>query len=297
MQKIKNISRLTVIMLIIGIAISFPQKIKAAEKKVYETLKDSKTYYYNLDQKGKKESIKVTSLSKEYEENHQIYHDWNVTVTVNRKAIYNKKFERHRSDSPVKVMVTDVDKQDKQMELLIIEGDSMYLDWVADIKHIYYYQYKTGKVKRKQDLATIVKKGIPNIYNLHGMKKNAFLATNGNKEIYTKLCLKIPNFDYVHLKLKLALKNGKFVRPSAREYALVDGIIMFTMKRNLTAYTKAGGKEKAFTIKKGEAVGPCRIYFSKNKKIYLKVKDKNGKTGYIDPQKASVAEQDGTNHV
>lgn len=194
-------------------------------------------------------------------------------------------------------MVTDADKQDKQMELLIIEGDSMYLDWTADIKHIYYYQYKDGKVKCKQDLATVVKKGIPNIYSLHGMKKNAFLTTSRNNETYAKLCLEIPNFDYVHFKVKLVLKNGKFVRPSAREYVLIDGMIMFTMKRNMVAYTKAGGKEKAFTIKKGEAVGPCRIYLGKNKKIYLKVKDKNGRSGYIDPQKAPVAEKDGTNHV
>lgn len=297
MQKIKNISRLTVIMLVMGIVIFFPQKVKAAEKNICETLKESKTYYYNLDQKGKKESIKITSSSKMYEVDHQICHDWKVTVTVNKKAIYDKKFERYRGDSPVKVMVTDADKQDKQMELLIMEGDSMYLDWTADIKHIYYYQYKNGNVKCKQDLAAIVKKGIPNIYNLHGMKKNAFLATSGNKEMYAKLCLEIPNFDYVHFKIKLVLENGKFVRLSAKEYTLIDGMLMFTMKRNMVTYTKPGGKEKAFTIKKGEAVGPCRIYLGKNKKIYLKVKDKNGRMGYIDPQKAPVAEKNGTNHV
>lgn len=279
-----------------------PVKSNAAGKNICQTLEASKTYHYNLDQKGKKEAIKMSFSKKEHRSGYAVTYDLKAIVTVNGKNIYSKTWEGQNSDAnPIKVMVMDTDKKDKQMELLIIEGD-IYDGadggfWVADMEHIYYYQYAGGKMKRKQDLAPLFRKNFANVYSLHGMGDSSYLTTNGKKEIYARLCVKVQNFDYAHIKMKLKLKKGKFVRVSEKLYNLLDTEdLPFRVQKNITVYTKPGGKKKAFTVKNQEFIYPCNIYIMKGKKVYLKVKNKNGKMGYIDPRKVPTYE-DGTNHI
>lgn len=79
-------------------------------------------------------------------------------------------------------MVTDVDKADKQMELLIIEGDVSDIKdnsaWASNMEHIYYYQYANGQAKRRQDLASLFKKDFKDVLFLHGIKNDSFLTIN-----------------------------------------------------------------------------------------------------------------------
>lgn len=298
MKKLLNIFG----MALVAALVLFPAKSNAAGKNVCQTLKESKTYQYNLDQKGKKESIKVSVSKKEHKNGYAITYDLKTTVAVNGERIYGKTLKGTYSDNnQVKVMVVDTDKKDKHMELLIIEGEisdgSNGAFWSADMEHIYYYQYSKGKAKRKQDLAPLFRKNFANVFMLHGMKDSSYLTTNGKNELYARLCVPVQNFDYVHIKRKLKLKKGKFVSVSAKSYSLMDAEDMpFRPKKKITIYTKPGGMKKAFTVKKGESVYPCSLYMQKGKKVYLKIKNKGGNMGYIDPKKVPTY-VDGSNHI
>lgn len=289
-------------MALIAVLILFPIKSSAAGKNVCQTLKESKTYQYNLDKKGKKESIKISVSKKEHKNGYAITYDLKTTVAVNGERIYGKTLKgRYSDNNQVKVMVVDTDKKDKQMELLIIEGEindgSDGAFWNADMEHIYYYQYNNGKARRRQDLAPLFRKNFANVFMLHGMKDSSYLTTNGKNELYARLCVTVQNFDYVHIKRKLKFKNGKFVSISAKSYSLMDTEDMpFHPKKNITVYTKPGGTKKAFTVKKGESIYPCSLYMQNEKKIYLKIKNKGGKMGYIDPKKVPTY-VDGSNHM
>lgn len=283
----------------IAVLMIFTVKADAAGKNVCQTLKENKIYKYNLDKKGKTETVKVAFSKKEYEENYQLLYDMETTVAVNGKEIYKKTLKRQGNDTnPVTVMVTDVNKKDKQMELFIIEADGAIGDvkaWTADMRHIYYYRYANGKVKRIQDIAPLFKKNFKNVKALHGMKNSSFLAITEKSELYAKLCVKTSNFGFSHLKVGLVFKNGKFKRISSKSYLLLDEKQPYQPKKNTAVYTKAGGTRRAFTIKRKQDIYLYE-YVLKNKKVYLKVKNKNGKAGYIVPQKVSTY-LTGTKHV
>lgn len=288
---------------LIAVFVFFPVKSNASGKNLCRTLEAEKLYKYNLDQKGKKESIKVSVSKDERKNGYTITYDIKTMVTVNGRKIYSKSLKGQDTDNnQVKVMVIDTDNKDKQMELLIIEGDISEGTedggfWTANMEHIYYYRYVGGKAKRVQDLAPLFRKSFAGIYSLHGMEDGSYLTTNGKNEIYARLCIKIENFDYVHIKMKLNLKKGKFVKTSAKFYNLIDiEESYFRPKKNITVYTKPGGTKKAFVVKKKESIYLCGLYTANGKKMYLKVRNNAGKTGYIDPKKTPTY-LDGTNHV
>lgn len=116
MRKLQNV----IGMLMLVFLITFPLQAQAAEKNVQETLKECKTYSFNLDKKGKKETVQF-DVTKKKSANGDGY-DYNATVQVNGKVIYRKNLKNYSYSFPVKVMVVDTDKKDKQMELLIMEG-------------------------------------------------------------------------------------------------------------------------------------------------------------------------------
>lgn len=295
-------------MALIAIAVLFPISAKAAGKNVCQTLKESKTYQYNLDQKGKKESIKVSVSKKEHKKGYVVRYDVKTTVTINGKKIYSKFLKNQMNDNNhVKVMVTDVDKKDKQMELLIMEGEIYGSAWVSNMEHIYYYQYANGKAKCKQDIAPLFKKDFKNVFFLHGIKDSSFLTINGKNEIYARICTVVQinhNYDNyedcLHVKAGLMLKKGKFVPVSSKEYSILDvgreEDIAVKLKKKVTLYTQMGGKKKAFTMKSGETLPAKSLYCIKNKKAYLKIKNKKGKWGYIEFKKG-LLEFDGVAHV
>lgn len=297
-------------MALIAIAVLFPLSAKAAGKNVCQTLKESKTYQYNLDQKGKMESIKVTTTKKEHKKGYVITYDVKTTVTINDRKIYSKIWRNQNYyQNHVKVMVTDVDKKDKQMELLIIEADVSDISdspaWESDMEHIFYYQYVNGQAKRRQDLAPLFKKDFKNVFFLHGIKNNSFLTINGKNEIYARVCTVMQKDEYgfedcLHVKAGLMLKKGKFVPVSSKEYTILDvggeEDISVKLKKNMTLYTQMGGKKKAFTMKSGEKIPAKSLYCIKNKKAYLRIKNKKGKWGYIELKKG-LLEFDGVAHV
>ena len=247
---------------------------------------------------------------KRYQEGYAVKYDLQTTVTVNGKKIYSKTAKGQYTDiSQVKVIVTDVDKKDKQMELMVIEGDiaggTNYADWSSDMEHIYYYQYANGKAKRRQDLAPLFKKIFNNPVSLHGIKNNSYLTINGKNEIYARVCEVVQKNQYgdnecLHIQAGLVLKKGSFKQLSSRQYKVVDiggaEDITVTVKKNLTAKTQAGGKKKAFAVKKGEKISLGSKYCVKGRKTYLKIRNKKGKWGYIELKKGYL-NFDGIMHV
>lgn len=295
MRKLLNLFGMT----LIAIAVLFPISAKAAEKNVCQTLKESKIYNYNLDQKGKKESIKVSVSKKQHKNGYAVTYDIKTTVTINNKKVYSKTIKNQSNDiNRVKVMVTDADKKDKQMEMLIIEGDisdgTNSPAWTSNMEHIYYYQYANGRAKRKQDLAPLFKKDFKSVYFLHGMENDSFLTINGKNELYARVCTVVQINQYgledcLHVKAGLTLRKGKFVPVSLKTYEILDTSeekeILISFKKNVALYTQMGGKKKAFTMKSGEKISAKSYYCIKNKKVYLKIKNKKGNWGYIELKK------------
>ena len=279
-----------------------PVPIQAATSPVKAVLKPAKTYQYDLDKDGKKEKIKYTVTEKAVTGGGYYNYKYTAQVTINGKSIYKKSITHHTN--PFEVIITDVDSKDKQMEILILEGHVNEPEgnpdmWTSDMKNIYYYQYSKGKAIRKQNLATLFKKQFKKVYSIHGIKNKVYFDGNGKGELSAKLCINgKPNFDFLHVKVKLNLVKGKFVVSKTNTYNLLDKdkYYYFRPTKNITVYKKPGRKDKAYTIKKGQRIYPSELYVMKSGKIYLHIKDKAGRKGYIDPQKVKTYD-DGTFHV
>lgn len=271
--------------------ILFPTKADAA-KVTCATLKTSQTYHFNLDKSGDSESVKV-SISKKKS---GYSSDYTVNVKINGKSAVKRNSKGHYVN-PFMVMVTDTNTTDKQLELFVVE-ESAY----DSIAHIYYYQYVDGKAVFKQDLAELYKGYIPEYdSDIHRIKKETPMMVNGKGEIYIKGCMRVENFDYQHVKLKLKLKNGVFACDTSKTYKTLDeeSLLWFSKpKKTIKAYTKRGGNKKAFDItKKSKDVRILAIYYDPmNGETFLKVKNGNGKNGWVDVKKAST-EFWGTYHV
>ena len=98
------------------------------------------------------------------------------------------------------------------------------------------------------------------------------------------------NFD----NLKLNYKNGKFKLDTSAAKGVSaprdkDGLLVsyFTAGKKITAYKKPGSSAKAFTIAKGKQFKITKLAVVK-KQIYLRVRSKNGKLGWIKAGKSKL---------
>lgn len=288
--------------------LAWPISASAASNKCY-VLSPSKNYSYNLDGKGKKETISYTITTQK-----QNYEDYNtVTVKVNNGVIYKKTAKY----DDFAVIVTDVNTQDKQMELLIVQTDMSRIWWNGKmsggfwgqgIKSIRYYTYSSGKVKFRQDLATVFKSKFAkkDVYTLHFYDEKTAFKVTGKGTIEMILCLQVGSeknsyggsqFDYQHIVRTLKLKNGKFTAVTKKEYTLQKYMPELYLSQNTKVLAKAGGKKVAYTIKKGGYMKVIGIYRTSKGKLYLKVSNKNKKTGYIDSNGKIYGDLIGTNHM
>lgn len=272
-----------VMMLLNILVIALPVHAKAAGKCI--TLNQSTSYKYNLDGKGAKEKIKYTV--KCLDESSEIYeHTYAVKVYVNGKCFYQKTLKTW-SESPVRVMITDVNSSDGKLELLILEGDSLSFAWTSNIKHIRYYKYESGKISYVQDIAALFKKGYTSKFNtIHGVSyydDGKFFILDGKGNLKANVCLQFGAEEFQHLRRTVTLKNGKFTVKTVADSKLVStDLINYKMIRNLNAYTTAGGKKVAVVLKKGKKVTVTGVYRTGKGKLYYKVKY-GEKYGYVSP--------------
>jgi hypothetical protein len=257
-------------------------------------LEKSKTYQYDLDGNGSKEKIQYTAKLHSTD-NKREKCKFDVDITVNGKSFYNKtltgEWSKYWEDEvvwsliPVKILITDTDMSDKQMELLVIEGSGLDDYWLSEMKNIRYYRYQSGKMTYMQNLATLLKSDFEsNYYSLHGMsdEEGKFLELDGKGHLSADLCLQFSDFDYKHCTRTLTLKDGKFsVNTSSSLTCLEPEYNDYKVQKSMKIYTTAGGKTVAATLKKGKKVYVTGIYKNSKGKLYFKVKYE-GKTGYMD---------------
>lgn len=280
-MKRKNLKIIFGLMIMAIIFFVLPTQAKAAGK--CNTLSKGKTYNYNLDGKGASEKIKYgVSPGSKLSDGRRNY---TVKVFVNSKTVYNKTFKSYDSN-PVRIIVSDVNTSDKKMELLILEGESLFDSWTSQINHIRYYTYASGKTTYVQDLVSLFKSGYSSkVDGIHGLSDSSgkYFSVNGKGGLTAKVCLKFAEDDYKHLQRTVTLKNGKFTIKTIADSNFSDlDCNNYKMKKDLKAYTTAGGKKAAFTMKKGKKVLVTGVYRTSKGALYFKVKY-NGKYGYVSP--------------
>lgn len=191
-EKTKNIIT-AILFLLLAI---LPIQVLASMQNIEDTLKPGRTYTYNLDKQGKYEKITVDySQKKDYGE---------TKVTVNGQEIYRKV---EKKGEQTQVMVTDADRKDKQMELLILDGE--------DMAHIYYYRYENGTTRRVQDLTPLYQGVSSRADRIHGMSSNLPLQTNGKGALYARVGGNVSkeSAENLGVKVGLLLSNGRFYFP------------------------------------------------------------------------------------
>lgn len=191
-EKIKNI----ILALFFFVLAILPVQVLASLQNIEDVLKPGTMYTYNLDKQGKYEKITVDySKKKNYGE---------TRVTVNGQEIYRKV---EKKGEQTRVMVTDADKNDKQMELLILDGE--------DMEHIYYYRYENGITRRVQDLTPLYRGGDRKGASIHGMSNHIPLQTNGKGVLYARVqgYVAKEKTEDPGAKVGLLLANGKFQFP------------------------------------------------------------------------------------
>lgn len=225
------------------------------------------------------------------------------------------------------VGITDIDTSDGAKDIFI------YLHTTEE-SYLYRLQYKDGKIIQKEDVvkslnAITAPKQMAfmvdgywwegGIYNNYVTVRETInptyvngewtysgdaeqetvdlLTTTGDGTAQWLICIGEDAVGCIHGRVKLKLQNGKLKLASKN----VTGEILETgisgaVNKKMIVYTVAGGSKTAFVAKKGEAVQLISYTF-KNNTLYIKVKNKAGKTGWIGKKQYGSFYYDGTLHA
>ena len=266
MKKLRNL----LMMLVLTVICVFGTKynVNAKETNV-KPLKVNKTYYYNLDQKGEKEKIKV--VQKEDDDLTEY-----ITLYINNKVVISKI-------ETGSVFVIDSNKKDKQMEIITaVDVDN------SELSQINYYRYSGGKLKKVQNLDSLIMKKHKSTYSMiHYFTEKTIFKLDSKGNFMYKMCLGLNSgIDAVHFKDALVLKKGKFVNSNKKNFALMDEKWDYAAKGTNKVYKKPGSSKVVFTLKNKEKFYAKNIYIKSKKTFYLKIKSKKtGKTGYVKANK------------
>lgn len=200
-----SLSAVTLLFMVMFLVLAMQNVITAEAASDAVLLKSGKTYQYDLDKDGKKESIRLkhedTNKTKD-----KVDHTITDTLSINGKVVYkvvnvctlinskkpyegekisatyyiNGKKKRHEKITrksyygleAVYFFLTDTDKKDKQMELIAVPANSGDLYWegpAQPVSHIWYCSYQKGIFTEKQDLCSILKLRYgKQFYSVHG---------------------------------------------------------------------------------------------------------------------------------
>ena len=174
------------------------------------------------------------------------------------------------------------------------------------INHIYYYKYSKGKAKKVQDLYNLVKSKFSKFAYLHAPTNN-FIKVDGKGNLTTKACVKLASYnknnglDFIHFNNLVKLVKGKFVNTKAKSYKALDEKIGSEIYWRVSngknkVYNNPDTKKVAYTLKNNSKFNILSLFRKSKNKVFLQIKNKNGKKGYINP-KTFKATQTGTHHV
>ena len=257
MKLLKKISAvaLVVTLTISSIFISNPKESYAATS-CKKLLKKNVTYKYDLDGDGDLDTIRIYSGSK------------NLNIRVNncvKTLIPGYVGVEECFDFSAKIY--DFNKHDKSKEIVF--------EWVAPSDGaIRFLKFKNSTCK----LNKVFKGGTAG--NLNSYNSNTGIVTFSERFTgsESKFCKAIGDFR-CYTKVKI---NG-YTLSTRQLTANTDSFVRknkYIAAKNLTAYTSVNGSKKAFTISKESPFYIYALYKNGNNR-YIKVKNKNGKYGYI----------------
>lgn len=242
-----------------------PQTVLAANPQTVN-LKTNKTYKsYDITGDKKKDTIRVDILKHSGYD----YYD-SLSVKINGKTAYsfkNKYFYANNGYTEVSVKLYTL-KNKKPFLYLYAQADN------GDGAVCGVFQYKGGKLKQIINFQTLFKS-----YGGHNLGE--VVSIKGNT-ITTRFYVMSYVLGPCYVQYKYTYKNGTLKRTSAitnfeKIYSYGKPTTTFYANKALTAYTSAKSSNKAFTIKRGEAVKVDKCYMSGGKmRVRIEYKGKYG---------------------
>lgn len=218
---------------------------------------------YDVNEDGKSDKVKYTKLDNQDDENSAT-----MRVFVNNKKV----FEQTREDSPnwhLRLIKLENGKVILDISSTIESNDAcihqLYVCRDNKLKSIYNFQ------KYFENYADYYSADVVEVSgNTLKLTVNAQFYTTGSVKYDMKLC-------YINYK------DGAFERASngyTLNYKEMNKRNKWTATRKIKVYKRAGSSNVAFTLKKKDVVTINKITFINNK-VYIQVKNRSGKTGYI----------------
>lgn len=261
--------RLMTALLLLGILAGVMLLNGEARAAGVKNLIENKEYKFNLDQKGKKESLSY-SMTKE-----GIY-----KIKINGKTV--KKIKLNEDYYSPHMQVLDINKNDGRLNIWVYAySDS------EDIRYSALYEYCDKKVKM--------------IWGLREEQGNddsmymgccGFITSTNGKGRFTVAMDRAVQCDLLtgnHFdKVVFCLENGKVRQISDKTYYFYEtyGSNNSKDKSLITAgkttfYEGHGKSTKIFTIKKGVKCYPEKMYIEGNERVWVLFKINNGKKGWL----------------
>ncbi|MCC3868208.1 hypothetical protein [Terrisporobacter mayombei] len=251
MKKIKKVSVLLLsISIVVGSVFVGNINSSYAATAYKKQLAIGKSYKYDLDGDGDKDSIKV------YSSGHKLLLKVNSTTKTLDSNCYSDY-----GDYDVKIY--DFNKKDKSSEIVFFwSGDSEWGTKILKFKNnkcMLNKHYKDAMLK-SYDLSN----GMVTFEEYDQGRYNSFTKAMGFFCIYDKVQIKGYNvYNQYSANTNSSTRKNKYV--SAKK---------------LTAYTSTSGKKKAFTINKGSKAYVYELY-QKGSSKYIRVKNSSGSYGYV----------------
>lgn len=257
----KRATVLIFLMAALFIAVPLSAEAKASNKK----LKVNQTYtQYDITGDKKADTLLVSG---DWDEKYGGFVGYE--VFVNGKSVLKKKSGYGLDYS---IDVRRLELKNGKTFLSIVPGTSN-----DDVPGAAVYQYQDDKLKQVIDLDAMSKIGYHN--SIGGIK------VSGNK-ITVKYRVMSYSLGGISFSLDYQLKNGKMIQKTT-DTRITDTLMHYRKKTYWTAnrsmkVMKSPGGQKVTTLAKGKKVKIDRIYINaKHNKIYLHVKIKGGKSGWV----------------
>ncbi len=253
-----------------------------------DTLKEGRTYQYDLDGNGNKESL-----------SYKMNEDHTIVITINGKTARRIPLE-DAYYSPC-IQVCDINRKEKGKDLWVY----CYAD-SDDIRFSALYEYEGGDLDRVWKLKW---DSSDRAFSQHCGK---LVATDG-KGSFTIAQDRAVDADFVignHWDaVKYRLKNGKVTRTSKKKFSIYehyaltsDGRIKtngaLKTSKTLRFYKDHNKSSGSFTVKKGTKMYPLQAYIVSNSNIYVKFRTAGGsRTGWLRVGEFSWTKQPFSNMV
>lgn len=253
--------RLCMIIIFVCMILFIPVTVSAASKGRVIELENNKTYYYDLDNNGKKEKLKVVSRDIKGTPNEEF------CVYIQGKRVFKKIYKgayvvsAHLLISP------------KNKTTFFINAFEF---WVCDAR---FYEYRNKKFVETGKAET----------NYEAYVRSIRIVNINND----KICLQFDKcplgIGWLSWNVEYQYKNGKWRKVSKYSPTLYSEEGYSTpceknkwiANQNFSVYKSVSRKTKAFTMKKNEVFKINKVYTGNSKYLFVQVTRKNGQKGWI----------------